>query len=150
MNIIFIKNERGFISFFSLMALFAAAFTGSGLMFITNENAKTARHHETAVQLRYDAESTIEKIAYDIENKKLDLPEDIKYIDEYVVSNNNLPAFNDDNKIVKASIKYAENGVRIFAIAEKKDETYTTLGLAEAFMEENEGAYKWKYWIKVK
>lgn len=132
------------------MALIAAAFIGSGLMFITNESAKTTRHHELAVQLRYDAESAIEKIAYDIENKKLNVPEDIKYIDEFVVPNENLPIFDGDNKTIKASVKYVENGIRIFSVAEKTDEQYTTLGLAEAFMEKNEGGYKWKYWIKVK
>ncbi|MBO6305853.1 MAG: hypothetical protein J6M62_12385 [Selenomonadaceae bacterium] len=150
MNKKFIKSERGFVSFFALMALIAASFIGSGLMILTNESAKTTRHHEIAAQLRYDAESAVEKIACDIENKKLILPNDIKYIDEYVVYAEYLPHFESDNKTLKASIKYANGGIRIFAIAEKTDEQFTTLGTAEGFMQENEGEYKWKYWIKVK
>jgi len=139
------NNERGFVSFFALMTLIAAAFVGSELFFIMKENIETERHKEIALQLRYDAESAVEKIAFDVENKTLIVMDDIK-----VVAKTNLPEINDNNKTLNASIKLENNGLRIFAVAEKIDEPYTTLGVAEGFMEKTEDGYKWKYWIKVK
>lgn len=139
------KNENGFVSFFALMALFATAFMSSGLLFIMKENIETERHKEIALELRYDAESAVEKIAFDIENNILNVTDDIK-----IVPNKNLIEMNNNNKTLKASVKLENNGIRIFAVAEKTDEPYIVLGIAEGFMEKTEDGYKWKYWIKVK
>lgn len=144
------KNENGFVSFFALMALIATAFMGGGLFLVMKENIETERHHEIALQLRYDAEGAIEKIVHDIENKYFIIPEDIKDIGEYVVPKENLPPIGYENKKLKVSVKYENNGIRILAVTEKTDEPYIILGTAEGFMENVEDVYKWKYWIKTK
>lgn len=136
------KNEGGFVSFFALMVLMILAFLGGGIFLIARENLNSDSRHEKAVQLRYDAESAIEKTAYDIENKNIILPENIKEIGEYVIDAENL------YKSVKVSVKYESNGIRIFAVAEK-NENFPLMSVAEGFMEDIEGEYKWKHWVKV-
>ena len=143
-------NEGGFISFLSLILLVILSFISMGLFHIAKENANMARHHEIAVQLEFDAEGIVENIAGAVEEKLLTLPEDIKNGEEYTLPQSYVLNFDDENKIGKAVIKYELNGIRIFAVVEKTNEPVKTFGMAEGFMEDVDGEYKWKYWVKVK
>ena len=142
-------KEDGFISFPALVKLMALTLVGCGMFFVATDAAKTERHAEIVEQLYMDASGAAEKIAWDIINGQIELPEDIKNGVDHDITDK-LEFDFGGNKKISAAVRHENNGLRLLTIVEKEDENAATFGTAECFLEDADGGYKWSYRIKTR
>ena len=142
-------KEDGFISFLALIMLMILTLVGCGIFFVAEDSLKTQRHAEVAAELYMDASGAVEKIAWDIANGRIELPNNVKDGIDHDLTDK-LDFDFGANKKISAAVRYENNGLRVFAVVEKEDENAATFGAAECFLEDADGGYKWSYRIKTR